>query len=137
MPNEKLLEIAKQKNIPMDEVDREHPHVLHARVGALIAQEKFGIQDPDVLGGIRCHTLAEPNMSKVTMVVYLADATEPGRERKKAAPIIKTFKHKGLEKAVLEAIEVKLLDVIDKGKVIHPLTIKARNWLIGQLNSAK
>ena len=132
-PNEKLLEIAKQKNILLDEIDYENPHVLHARVGAEIAKEKFGIDDPDVLGGIRCHTLAEPNMSKISMIVYLADATEPGRERKFAAPIRKTFKEKGLEPAVLHAVNNKLLEVIEKGKKIHPLTIKARNWLLGVL----
>jgi HD superfamily phosphohydrolase YqeK len=64
------------------------------------------------------------------MVVYLADATEPSREKKFAAPVRKTFKEKGLENAVLHAINNKLLEVIQKGKKIHPLTIKARNWLI-------
>lgn len=133
VPNEKLLEIAKEKNIDLDEIDYQNPHILHARVGAKIAEEKFGIKDEDVLAGIRCHTLAEPNMSKIAMLVYLADATEPDRERKFAAPIRKTFKEKGLEHAVLQAIDSKLQDVIKRGKIIHPLTIKARNWLIGVL----
>jgi predicted HD superfamily hydrolase involved in NAD metabolism len=134
IPNEKLLEIAKEKNIPIDEIDHRKPHVLHARVGAAMAREKFNVQDPDVLGGIRCHTLAEPGMSKITMVVYLADATEPKRDRKMAAPVRKTFKLKGLEEAVLHAINSKLLDVIESGGLVHPLTIQARNWLIGQIN---
>lgn len=131
-PNDKLLEIAKQKNIEMDEVDLDNPHVLHARVGAEVAKEKFGIDDEDVLSGIRCHTLGEANMSKIAMVLYLADASEPGRERKFAAPIRKTFKEKGLEQAVLHAIDSKLLGVIKKSKKIHPFTIQARNWLLEQ-----
>ena len=106
------------------------PHVLHARVGAEITREKFGINDPDVLGGIRCHTLAEADMSKIIMVVYLADASEPGRDKKFAAPIRKTFKEKGLEEAVLHAINSKLRYVFEENKMIHPLTIRARNWLL-------
>lgn len=133
LPNEKLLEIAKQKNIKMDKLDFENPHILHARVGAMLAQEKYGVNDPDVLGGIRCHTLAEPEMSKNTMVVYLADASEPGRDRKIAAPLRKAFKEKGLERAVLQAIDSKLVDVIERGKKIHPLTIEARNWVLGKI----
>lgn len=133
LSNEKLLEIAKEKNIELDEVDLDNPHILHARIGQFIAMEKFQVEDEDVLSGIRCHTLAEPNMSKIAMVVYLADATEPNRERKFAAPIRKTFKEKGLEQAVLHAIDSKLLHVIKSGKKIHPLTIKARNWLLGLL----
>ena len=130
LPDEKLLEIAKEKNIELDEIDYKNPHILHARVSEIIAKEKFQVEDPDILSGIRCHTLAEPNMSKLTMVVYLADATEGDRERKFAAPIRKTFKEKGLEHAVLQTIDKKLIHIIEKGGRIHPLTIKARNWLV-------
>lgn len=133
LPNEKLLEISKASNIELDEIDLDNPHVLHARVGEILAKEKFNIDDPDVLGGIRCHTLAEPHMSKIMMTVYLADATEPGRDRKFAAPARKAFKEKGLEAGVLEAINMKLKDVINRGKKIHPLTIKARNWLLSNM----
>ena len=135
--SEKLLEIAKRKKIKLDEIDIETPHVLHARVGALIAKEKFKINNPDVLGGIRCHTLAEPKMTKLMMVVYLADASEPGRKRKFAAPLRKTFKEKGLEYAVLKAIDNKIMDVIEGKRKIHPTTIKARNWLVGEIKKIK
>ena len=135
--SDKLLKIAKQKKIKLDEIDIETPHVLHARVGALIAKEKFKINNPDVLGGIRCHTLAEPNMSKLMMVVYLADASEPGRKRKFAAPLRKVFKDKGLEQAVLKAIDNKLMAIVKEKRKIHPLTIKARNWLIEEIKKIK
>ncbi|MBI2996456.1 MAG: bis(5'-nucleosyl)-tetraphosphatase (symmetrical) YqeK [Candidatus Melainabacteria bacterium] len=133
LPDEKLLEIAKQKNIDLDEVDYNMPHILHARVGAEIAKEKFGINDEDVLSGIRCHTLAEPDMGKIGMLIYLADATEPGREKKFAAPVRKIFKEKGLKAAILLAIDKKILDVIERNKKVHPLTIKARNWLLNNI----
>ncbi len=137
MTNNQLLRFAKTKRIKMDEVDFINPHVLHARVGAVIAKEKFGIKDPDVLGGIRCHTLAEPKMSKLVMLLYLADSTEPGRESRFAEPVRKTFKKFGLEEAVLHAIDVKLKEVIEKEKVIHPFTIQARNWLIEKIRLKK
>ncbi len=134
-PASKLLKIAKQKRIKLDEIDIETPHVLHARVGALIAKKKFKIKDSDVLGGIRCHTLAEPDMSELMMVVYLADASAPGRKRKFAEPLRKTFKEKGLGPAVLKAIDNKLQEVIKQKRKIHPLTIKARNWLVGEIKN--
>ncbi len=131
--NERLMRMARLYRIDLDEVDYINPHILHARIGAIIAKEKFKIRDPEVLGGIRCHTLAEPNMSKLEMVVYLADATEPARQRQFAAPVRRIFKDKGLEPAVLKAIDNKLLEVLKRKKSIHPLTIKARNWLIEQI----
>ena len=137
MTNNQLLRFARKKRIKMDEVDFINPHVLHARVGAVIAKEKFRIKDPDILGGIRCHTLAEPKMSKLVMLLYLADATEPGRDKKRIQPIIKTLKEEGLELAVLDAIDQKLCEVIEKRKVIHPFTLQARNWLIKKIKSKK
>lgn len=133
MTNQQLLRLARKKKIKLDEVDFINPHVLHARVSAVIAKEEFGIRDPDILGGIRCHTLAEPNMSKPVMLLYLADAIEPGRDKKWTQPVIKTLKNEGLEKAVLQAIDQKLSEVIKKGRAIHPFTINARNWLIEKI----
>src|SRR3989338_9349779 len=82
IPARKLLKIAKEKKIKLNSIDKESPPILHARVGALLAKEKFKIKDKDILGGIRAHTLAEPDMSPLSMVVYLADSTEPGRKKK-------------------------------------------------------
>lgn len=135
--NDKLLKLAKNKQIPLDDVDLANPHILHARVGAKIAEKEFGIKDRDILAGIRCHTLAEPNMSDIAMVVYLADATEPGREKKKTLKARQIFMKKGLKPAVLQAIDDKLVFVIQKGGRIHPLTINARNWLVGELKNGK
>ena len=129
-PNEKLLEIARANNLPLDEIDLENPHILHARVSAIVAGEKFGIDDPDVLGGIRCHTLAEPEMTEIMMVIYLADATEPARDRRFAAPVRRILKNEGLTNAVLKTMDKKLTSLIQKGSKIHPLTIRARNWLL-------
>ncbi len=131
----KLLQIAKRKRIKLDPIDKINPYVLHARVGAEMVKEKFKINDKDVLAGIRCHTLAEPNMSKVAMVVFLADATEPERDKKKTRAIKRTLKEYGLEWAVLHTIDTKLLDVIKYGKRVHPITIEARNYLITKIKN--
>lgn len=133
IPSQRLLRIAKQKKIKLYQLDKENPHMLHARIGAVIAKEKFKIKDKDILGGIRCHTLAEPHMPPLAMVVYVADATEPGRKKKTIVPIRKTLKEKGLEAAALHAMDSKLIDILNRKKKIHPLTIEARNWLINKL----
>ena len=134
MTNRQLLNLARKKKVKIEKVDLKNPHVLHARVGAVLAKDVFKIRDKDVLAGIRCHTLAEPNMSKIAMVVYLADATEPGRDKDRITPLKKTFKNKGLEHAVLHAIDMKLIGVINKQRLLHPYTLQARNWLVDHIN---
>jgi predicted HD superfamily hydrolase involved in NAD metabolism len=66
--------------MPIDAFERRHPIVLHARLGAEIAQERFGIGDPAVLSAIRNHTVAAAGMSRLDTIVYLADGLEPGRD---------------------------------------------------------
>jgi len=79
---ERLIHAAQVRGLPIDDFERRHPIVLHARVGAEIARE-FGVDDPAVLRAIARHTLAAPGMSRLDAIVYLADGLEPGRQFEK------------------------------------------------------
>ena len=65
--------------MPIDAFERRNPIVLHARLGAELARERFGISDECVLDAMRRHTVAAPEMTRLDAVVYLADGLEPGR----------------------------------------------------------
>ena len=43
IPNKKKLEMCKKHHIPVTEVEREHPFLLHAKLGAYIAKEKYHV----------------------------------------------------------------------------------------------
>jgi len=76
----RLLAECEARNMPIDAFERANPIVLHARLGAELAREAFGIHDDVVLSAIRKHTVADPQMSRLDTIVYLADALEPGRD---------------------------------------------------------
>ena len=77
--NADLLEYAVGHGMRVNEPERAHPVLLHARIGADIARHEFGIKDPEILGAIERHTVAVPGMSRLEMIVYEADTFEPGR----------------------------------------------------------
>ena len=77
---ERLLAECAHRSMPIDAFERDHPVVLHARLGAELAREEFGVEDEAVLDAIRSHTLGAPRMSLLQTIVYLADSLEPGRE---------------------------------------------------------
>jgi predicted HD superfamily hydrolase involved in NAD metabolism len=77
---ERLLQECAERGLPIDAFERSHPIVLHARLGAELARERFGVRDEAVLSAIRKHTLADAVMSPLDTVVYLADGLEPGRD---------------------------------------------------------
>lgn len=56
-----------------------HHELWHATVGAMIAQDEFGVKDVDVLNAIRFHTTGRSDMSKLEKLIYVADMIEPGR----------------------------------------------------------
>jgi predicted HD superfamily hydrolase involved in NAD metabolism len=76
---ERLIAEAEARGFAISAVEREHPMLLHARLGAAIARERFGIDDPAVLSAIEKHTTAADEMSPLDTVVYLADSLEPAR----------------------------------------------------------
>jgi predicted HD superfamily hydrolase involved in NAD metabolism len=76
---DRLLAECAARDMPVDAFERRHPIVLHARLGAELARERFGVTDEGVLEAIRAHTVAAPHMSRLTTIVYLADGLEPGR----------------------------------------------------------
>jgi len=65
--------------MPIDPFETRHPIVLHARLGAELARERFGVEDPRVLQAIARHTVAAADMSRLDAIIYLADWLEPGR----------------------------------------------------------
>jgi predicted HD superfamily hydrolase involved in NAD metabolism len=76
---ERLVAESEARGLALDAFERSHPVVLHARLGAELARERFGIEDAAVLSAIRKHTLASGEMSPLDTILYLADGLEPGR----------------------------------------------------------
>ena len=76
----RLLDECERREIPIGEFERHNPIVLHAPLGAALARDEFGIDDPDVLSAIAKHTLGDAEMSPLDCILYLADSLEPGRD---------------------------------------------------------
>jgi ribosome silencing factor RsfS/YbeB/iojap len=76
---QQLLDACTARAMTIDEFERANPIVLHARLGAELAREFYGVQDEAILSAIRKHTVAAPAMSRLDAIIYLADGLEPGR----------------------------------------------------------
>lgn len=79
-PATRLISECELRSMPISSFERANPLVLHARLGASIAQEAFGVHDPDVLSAIAKHTVGDEAMSPLDCAVYLADGLEPARD---------------------------------------------------------
>lgn len=76
---ERLIAESRARGMAISAAERDHPTLLHARLGAVLARERFGIEDAEILSAIEKHTLGAEEMSPLDCVVYLADSLEPHR----------------------------------------------------------
>ena len=63
----------------LDEETLLQPKLWHARCGEILLRD-MGVKDEDVLSAVRYHTTGKAAMSKLEMIVYLADKTSSERD---------------------------------------------------------
>lgn len=81
VPNNDKILICENNHILISNVEYENPTLLHAKLGAFYAEEKYQISDPDILHAIKVHTTGEPNMSLLDKIIFVADYIEPKRDK--------------------------------------------------------
>lgn len=99
---------------------------LHAPVAAAWLRHHEYVTDPDVLSAIRYHTTGRSSMSMLEKIVYLADATEPGR----MYPGVDQLRHLSetdLDEAMLFNLKRSIGDLLDRESPIDPDTVDAYN----------
>ncbi|MEC5422189.1 bis(5'-nucleosyl)-tetraphosphatase (symmetrical) YqeK [Virgibacillus sp. C22-A2] len=109
-----------------DELLNYHHELWHGPVGAILVEKEFGIQDTAIKAAIQYHTTGKANMSKMEMVVFLADYIEPGRSFP-GIEKVRDMSEKNLVKACWMALRNTILFLIEKKATIYPDTFHAYN----------
>ena len=126
IPNKKKLKMCSEHNIPVSDFERSHPFLLHSRLGAYIAHEKYGIDDQEILSAINYHTTGRREMSLLEKIIYIADYIEPNRDFP-GVDELRNVAKKDLNKAVLLGFDNTINHLIEQHLSIYPLTILGRN----------
>lgn len=131
-----LLKKYKAFDIILDDYMKNNKELIHGPLGAKIAKEKFSIEDQEVLEGIKYHTTGRENMSIIDKIIYISDYVEPNRDFK-GVEVVRKLAFANLDQSLILAMDNTIKFLIDKKKIIHPNTIKARNSLMIKLNIQK
>lgn len=100
IPNAKKLKLCAQKNIPVSEIEEKSPYLLHARIGAYIAREKYHVEDPEILSAIEFHTTGKAEMTLLEKIIFIADYIEPMRSKAANLPEIRSLAFLDIDRAV-------------------------------------
>jgi predicted HD superfamily hydrolase involved in NAD metabolism len=123
-----LVTLAGEWGIPIREVDRQSPILLHGMVGMEMARRELGIDDRVIISAVNYHTAGHPEMSLSDKLFFMADHIEPARPY----PWVKELREaafKDIDYAVLKAIEINLKYLTANGKTIDPQTLALRERL--------
>ena len=98
--------------------------IIHAFLGALVAERDFGITDVEILDAIKYHCTARPNMTELDMLVYVADKTEQTRP----FPTDHLLKGTLIDMFVACLVEANDFCLTTHGSDRHPLTQQALDY---------
>ena len=123
---EKQLKLCKKYGIILETAEEENPSLLHARTGAALAKERFGVSD-EIEQAIRWHTTGKPDMNTLEKILYLADYTEPNRDFE-GVEALRELSFEDLDRAMALGLQMTIDDLTERGKHIFHDTMDAYNW---------
>lgn len=105
IPNKKKLKICAEHHIPVSDFEKEHPFLLHAKLGAYIAKTKYIVTDEEILSAITYHTTGKPDMTMLEKIVYIADYIEPTRNKAPRLAEIRKLAFKDLDECMYQILK--------------------------------
>ena len=106
-------------SLEIEKEDWEHPAIWHALVGARVAQERYGVEDPEILRAIQDHPTGNESMSDLDLLLYVADYVEPGRSFEAARVLRQRAWEQSLVQTAFEICQKKLAHLERQGRKAH------------------
>ncbi|MBO6061443.1 MAG: nicotinate (nicotinamide) nucleotide adenylyltransferase [Clostridia bacterium] len=128
LPNRELVAFCDNEGIAITDEERQNPYLIHSRVGALLAETEFGVEDEEVLSAIRSHTLGRIGMSLLDKIVYVADKIEPSREYE-GLDTIRATAYEDINHAMLLVMQHSADYTLKSGRNVNPSTCEVMQWL--------
>ena len=129
LPVSEMQRIAREHALTHDKDILNSGALLHSLVGAWMARDLYGVQDPEILDAIAFHNTGHAGMSRLAMCVCLADYIEPTRASHPLLEKVRAMSTLSLERALLLSLEGTSDYVRSKGKFLHPRTQNTIAWL--------
>lgn len=108
------------------------PQVLHAHTAAEALGRQFPEIPADVLQAIDRHTVADVAMEPLDMVLYVADALEPGRRFGRIDELRAAEGEVDLEELFFLTYEYWVYLLLERRRMMHPDTIRIWNTYVAR-----
>ena len=119
---EKKIRLCEKYGLPIRDVERQNPELLHAGLGSYLAQHEYGVEDPDILLAISSHTTGRPGMSRLEKILFIADYIESNRKSIPGLDKVRSFAFTDLDNAVLAKLEGTIHYISSKSAAMDQMT---------------
>ena len=137
IPDNKKLKICEKNHIEITEAEKCSPFLLHAKVGAYIAKEKYDIEDAEILDAIACHTTGKPAMTLLDKIIYISDYIEPMRSKASNLEEVRKMAFVDLDETLFKILSDTLVYLEKSSKKMDPMTMQTYEYYREQRESAK
>ena len=124
---EEQLELCKHYGIELDALEQKALKLLHAKTGAAVARDLFGVDD-DIYNAIYWHTTGKADMTVLEKVIYMADYIEPNRMFD-GVDDLRDAVHTDLDMGLLMGLEDCIAEMVERGSPVHHNTVEAKKFL--------
>lgn len=135
---EKQMSLCRKNHVQLSGLEsKKDSPLLHAKAGSILARDKYGITDEDILNAIAYHTTGRPQMSRLEKIIYIADYIEPKRRHIKRSvhdmqtdrlTQIRRIAYRSLDEALLSILGDSLAYLEEKGGPIDYMTQKTYEY---------
>ena len=125
---EKMEQVCDRAGFALRPVERGNGALLHSKAGCVLARDKYGIEDPEILNAIACHTTGKPAMTQLEKIIFISDYIEPGRETAPHLDAIRAAAFEDLDKALRMILEDTLDYLKEGGRAIDEMTQKTYDY---------
>ncbi len=123
---EQQLNLCKKYDIICDTDELAAPKLLHAKTGAAVAKDEFGVPET-VYQAIRWHTTGKPDMTLLEKILYIADYIEPTRDFP-GVEDLRQLAYADLDCAMLLGLKMTVDEVRRHGQEPYADTTDACRW---------
>ena len=124
----KMQRLCEKAGLEISPYERSSGSLLHSKAGSVLAAEKYGVTDPDLLNAIRYHTNGRPGMSLLEKIIFVADYIEPGRFSAKNLPLVRKMAFADIDEALLKILYDTLVYLNSTGNTVDPMTQKTYDY---------
>lgn len=128
IPDHKKLKICNKNHIELTDLEMNNPFLIHAKLGAFIAREKYEIEDQEILDAIACHTTGKPAMTLLDKIIYISDYIEPMRSKAPNLSDVRRLAFEDIDVTLFKILSDTLAYLRSSSKNMDYMTLKTYEY---------